>query len=109
MRCLKGRRMTLQLADNSVSTQRESELRRAYQRELNHKPTVVQRTLIRTAAVMQARFEAALLDPSTTANDLVRLSGEARRSRIDMLAAFSNGRKPEQHALTLGELLRYGA
>jgi hypothetical protein len=63
-------------------------LRRSFQRLLNRMPTVRQSMLIDSAAIMQARFEAAALDPSTTHNDLVRLSGEARRSRLDMEAAF---------------------
>jgi hypothetical protein len=68
--------------------QRVLALRRSYQRLLSRKPTVLQKALIGAAATMQCKFETAANDPTVTANDLVRLSGEARRARADMLASF---------------------
>jgi hypothetical protein len=73
--------------------QRVLALRRAFQRALNRKPTVLQRALIDAAAVMQVKFEAASNDPTISANDLVRLSGESRRARSDMLASFNAAAK----------------
>jgi hypothetical protein len=73
--------------------QRVLALKRAYQRELNRKPGTLQKALIEAAAVMQVKFEIASNDPTITANDLVRLSGEARRARTDMLASFNAAAK----------------
>ena len=84
-------------------------LRRAYQRSLSRKPTVLQRALIDAAATMQAKFEAASNDPGITANDLVRLSGEARRARTDMLASFNAAAKPRKEGLDDYVARRYGA
>jgi hypothetical protein len=81
--------MSSQTADKpSPIARRETSLRRAYQRALGRKPTLFQRSLIDTAAFAQTRFEFAAANPDTSHNDFVRLSGEARRARTDMLEAF---------------------
>jgi hypothetical protein len=81
--------MSSQTADKpSPIARRETSLRRAYQRALGRKPTLFQRSLIDTAAFAQTRFEFAAANPDTSHNDFVRLSGEARRARTDMLDSF---------------------
>jgi hypothetical protein len=88
-----------QLADKSSLTDAQASrvlaLKRAYQRELGHKPTLIQKTLIDRAAVLTARAQAAALDPSATINDVVRLDGAASRARAAMQAALAPKRKPE--------------
>jgi hypothetical protein len=64
-------------------------LRRAYQRELRTKPTLIQRTLIDRAAVLTAKAEAAALDPAVTLNDLVRLDNKPERARAEMFESFA--------------------
>ena len=49
------------------------------------------------------------LDPNCKRSHLVLMDNRAEASRREMFASFTNGRKPEHHALTLGELLRNGA
>jgi len=69
-------------------------LKRAYQRELAHKPTLIQKTLIDRAATLTALAERAALDPATTANDLVRLDNKAERARAEMFASFGGRKQP---------------
>jgi hypothetical protein len=80
-------------------------LKRAYQRELAHKPTTIQKTLIDRAATLTALAERAALDPSVTANDLVRLDNRAERARAEMFTSFA---RHEPHPPTLGEVLAGG-
>jgi hypothetical protein len=64
-------------------------LKRAFQRELGRKPTLLQRTLIDRAAVLTAKAEVAALDPTISANDCVRLDGAAARARAAMFKAIA--------------------
>ncbi len=70
-------------------------LKRAFQRELKAKPTLLQRTLMDRAAVLTSRAEAAALDPGTSENDVVRLDGAAARARAAMFAALPR-REPKK-------------
>jgi hypothetical protein len=93
-----------QVADMSpvcdAQARRAAALRRAFQRELNHKPTTLQRTLIDRAVILTARAEIAALDPNTSPNDCVRLDGAAARARAAMFAVITKRALP---GLTLTE------
>ena len=69
--------MSAKLLDLSTLSEgqvrRVKELRRAFQRSLNHMPTTIQRTLIDRAAVPTAKAEAAALDPNVCTNDVGRI------------------------------------
>jgi hypothetical protein len=69
-------------------------LKRAYQRALAHKPTLIQKMLIDRAATLTALAERAALDPAVTANDLVRLDNKAERARAEMFASFGERKQP---------------
>jgi hypothetical protein len=79
---------------------------RSYQRILRHRPTNLQRSLMQTAAVAAARYDAALRDPSISAQALAHLERVARKSSAAMHASFPK-HQPEPE-LTPGELLRNG-
>jgi hypothetical protein len=88
-------------AASEAQARRVLALKRAYQRELAHKPTLIQKTLIDRAAVLTAKAEAAALDPTVTANDLVRLDNKAERARAEMFESI----KREEELPTLEEML----
>jgi hypothetical protein len=81
-------------AASDAQGRRMAALKRAYQRELAHKPTLIQKTLIVRAATLTALAERAALDPATTANDLVRLDNKAERARAEMFASFGERKQP---------------
>jgi hypothetical protein len=95
--CFGHRKMTQQgadqLPDMSAATDAQARrvlaLKRAFQRELRHRPTTLQRTLIDRAAIMTARAEIAASDPNTSPNDVVRLDGAASRARAAMFGAIA--------------------
>jgi len=91
---------------SDVQGRRVLALRRAYQRELAHKPTLIQKTLIDRAAVLTAKAEAAALDPTTTANDVVRLDHAAARARAEMFAMFAAKQEPNDGASDLDRYLQ---
>ena len=76
-------------ADAVALDRRADELRRAYQRRLNHRPTILQRAIMSNAAVLTARAEIASADPACSINDYVRacrVASEARDAVEAMLA-----------------------
>jgi hypothetical protein len=81
-------------AISDAQARRVQQLRRCFQRELNHRPTVLQRSRIDTASVMKAKAEAAALDPSVSANDCVRLFNAAAKAEREMFESFAA--KPKQ-------------
>ena len=72
-------------ADMSSATaaqqRRIAQLKRAYQRELARKATVIEKAAIDRAAVLTARAEAAAIDAEASDEDVVRLDGAAHRAR----------------------------
>jgi hypothetical protein len=84
--------MDTQVTGNTSASEaqahRVTTLKRAYQRSLGSKPTVIQKSLIDRAAVMTAKAEAAALDSAVTANDVVRLDNAASKARAAMFDAF---------------------
>jgi hypothetical protein len=84
-------------------------LKRAYQRELGRKPTLIQTTLINRACMLTAKAEAAALDPSVTANDLVRLDNKAQQARAEMFESFRERRTQPNGASLDDYLVRRGA
>ena len=93
-------------AASDAQARRMLALKRAYQRELAHKPTLIQKTLIDRAAVLTAKAEAAALDPTTTANDVVRLDHAAARARAEMFAMFAAKQEPNDGASDLDRYLQ---
>ena len=71
-------------------TRRFLALKRAFQRELRHRPTFLQKTLMNTAAMAMAKAELAATDTTITPNDYVRLSNHARQARAEMFASFQS-------------------
>ena len=59
---------------------RVERLRRAFQRELGRKLTLIEKTAVFKAAVLTAKAEAAALDPRTTVEELVKLTNIADRA-----------------------------
>jgi hypothetical protein len=78
--------------------------RRVFTRGRGRKTTGLQSHAVMHAAVLTARAEVAALDPSISANDLVRLSNEARRARADMEVALTK-REPEPEGSALDRYL----
>jgi hypothetical protein len=76
-------------APNDVQARRVLALRRAYQRELAHKPTLIQKTLIDRAATLTALAERTALDSAVTLDDLVRVDNKAAQARAEMFASFA--------------------
>jgi hypothetical protein len=56
---------------------------------LKGRPNTLLQTLVDHAACATAVAEAAMLDPAVPHNDKVRLSGEARRSRLELAQAIA--------------------
>jgi hypothetical protein len=89
---------------------RIKQLQRAYRRQLRTtKATTIQQQLIDRASRLTGIAEAMSLDPNCKHSHLVLMDNRAQAARVEMFASFTNGRNPEQPALTLGELLRHGA
>lgn len=65
-----------------MQLRREATLRRAYQRILGRKPTVLERCLIDRLV----KAEAAALDPATSVADFYRLDSIARRAKAEFQA-----------------------
>jgi hypothetical protein len=88
-------------------SKRVAHLRKAYARGLGHKASTLQAAAIDRAARLTALSEQALVDPSVTINDRVRLDGAAQRARRDMQAQIG---KREPVGPTLKDYLqeRYG-
>jgi hypothetical protein len=86
-------------------TKRIAHYRRVFTRGRGRKTTGLQSDVVMHAAVLTARAEQAALDPCISANDLVRLSNEARRARADMEVALTKRDEPE--AATEAMLGRY--
>jgi hypothetical protein len=65
---------------------RLDELKRALQRQLNRRPTTVERCAMDRAALMTLRAEIAARDSKASSADVVRLDNAARRARKDFEA-----------------------
>src|SRR5262249_23328732 len=85
----------LQVLDKSAVADAAQAYRRAFQKELRHKPTNFQRSLMALAAITAARFDAASRNPDVTAQDLSHLERVARRAKKDMLESFHPKTEPE--------------
>lgn len=83
-----------------VQERRVFALKRAFQRTLGRKPTLLQQTLIDRAAVMTVRAEAAASDPTVSIVDLVRVDNAAARARQAMAALISEPREQQQPSYT---------
>jgi hypothetical protein len=88
---------------------RLAELKRALQRQLRRKPKLHEKQLLDHAAAMQLRSEIAAFDPRATSNDLVRLSGAARRARQDFEHVCGLDQPQQREPTTLVAILREGA
>jgi hypothetical protein len=93
-------------ADRSLGMSALSDrLRRSFQRELGRRPTLLQRELRDRAADWTAKANLARLDPTMSANDLVRLDGAASRARAEWYASFGRDQR-QQTDTTLGDILK---
>ena len=71
-------------AASDAHERRTKQLRRAYQKQLGRKGTVVELSAIDRAVALTVRAEQAAADPTVSANDLVRLDNAAARARASM-------------------------
>jgi hypothetical protein len=101
--------MDTQTGDMSGATtahqRRVMALRRAYQRLLAHKPTVLERALIDRLA----RAEAVALDPATTTADFYRADSIARKARAEFDRIIAKREPVPAAPLPLREQLRLEA
>src|SRR5438105_743254 len=95
-------------APNDVQARRVLALRRAYQRELRHRPTTLQKTLIDRAATLTALAERTALDPAVTLDDLVRVDNKAAQARAEMFESFGK-RERVPVSSDLGNILKAAA
>jgi hypothetical protein len=69
-------------------SKRVKHFKKAFGKGLGHKPSTLESAAILRAATLTAKAELAAADPTTSANDLVRLDNAAARARSDMWAAL---------------------
>ena len=62
-----------------AQARRVEELRRAFQRTLNRRPTLIEKAAMKRAAGLVARAEAVALDPNADINEVVKLNNLANR------------------------------
>jgi hypothetical protein len=77
-----------QVHSSEDQARRVATLRRGFQRMLNARPTTLQKALIKRAAMLTAKAEAAALDPTVSLDDLVRIDHCAARARDEMRLAL---------------------
>jgi hypothetical protein len=84
---------------------RLQELKKALQRQLKRKPTLIEKAALDRCALLMLRSEIAARDGKATSEDIVRLANCARRAQQDFerLAAV-----PTKRNLTLAQVLRDG-
>jgi hypothetical protein len=70
---------------STAQDMRVAQLLRAYQRELGHRPTMLERHTMRRAALLSTRAELAALDPNASPDEIARIDDRACRAR-DALA-----------------------
>jgi hypothetical protein len=63
-----------------AQARRVEELRRAFQRLLNRRPTLIEKAAMLRSAALVARAEALALDPSADVNEVVKLNNLAARA-----------------------------
>jgi hypothetical protein len=64
-----------------AQARRVEELRRAFQRSLNRRPTLIEKAAMLRAAALVARAEAAVMDPTMPVAELTKLVNLARRAQ----------------------------
>ena len=103
-----GDQATAKTAESDAIEVRIRRLRAGFIRQLALKgrPNTLLQTLVDHAARSTAAAELAMLDSSVSANDRVRLSGEARRARLELQQAIAARPAPQQ---ALGGFLKAGA
>jgi hypothetical protein len=84
---------------------RLNELKKALQRQLKRKPTLIEKAALNNCALLMLRSEIAARDGKATSEDIVRLANVARRAQQDFarIAAV-----PTKRTLTLAQVLRDG-
>jgi hypothetical protein len=84
-----------------TALERLDELKRAYQRMLRRRPTMVEKALMDRAALMTVRAEMAAGNPKADSNTIVRLDNAARRSRNDFerVCGIEHARKPRLRSM----------
>jgi hypothetical protein len=85
---------------------RVAELLRAYQRELGHRPTMLERHTMKRAALLTARAEAAAADPAASLDEVSRIDDRACRARSALADVIRAGRESAPHPQRKGPRLR---
>ena len=70
-------------------------LRRAFQKQLKHKPTTLELLALRRAATLMARAELADGDPNVSHEDIVRLHGLAMRAEAALMTMIERRHQRE--------------
>jgi hypothetical protein len=86
-----------------AQARRVEELRRAFQRVLNRRPTLIEKAAMLRAAALVARAEAAALDPNMDVAELTKLTNIAARAerRLGFSAIATAGRSAAARVLAL--------
>jgi hypothetical protein len=81
-----------------AQARRVEELRRAFQRSLNRRPTLIEKAAMLRAAALVARAEAAALDPAVPVAELTKLSNIADRAlrRLPLRPTLLDGGERQQ-------------
>lgn len=97
----------VQEADRSALDNRVQQLRKAYQRRLAKKPTIIESGTMAMTAKLVARAELAVDDPHIGINDLVRIRRVAREAEQALEAMFAKieAEADSESSLSLAELL----
>jgi hypothetical protein len=80
---------------SGTTTEHVERYKRAFQRALRRRPTHIQRGLMENAAAAQVKYDQALLDPRTGAQNLAHLERVARKAGNAMWASFPIRPEPE--------------
>jgi hypothetical protein len=89
----------------TAQERRMAQLRRAYQRVLRRKPTMIERAAMERAARLTARAEVAALDPDATLDDVVRIDNAAARARARLADLIGGLGRRKKEPAGLGALL----
>jgi hypothetical protein len=92
----------LPISQQPALAARTASLRRAYQRALRCKPTLLEAYHLGYAAALTARAEQAAADASVSHEEAARISGAAARARADLVKVIEARRReaPASTAVT---------
>jgi hypothetical protein len=84
-----------------AQARRVEELRRAFQRLLNRRPTLIEKAAMLRSAALVARAEALALDPNADVNKVVKLNNLAARTLRSLGIKTAPGKAPPREFLEM--------